>query len=604
MPSPALTLWIDMSTGKFLSGWQSISFAQKISLKQGDLIGVELHIINNYLGGSFSEYEFSPSTAVTLAIGRIDTAPESGTFNLTYGGLTTTNLPATATAAQVQTALNALAVFYNEGGVVVTKTSNSYRIVWNTPAVTANVLSYSFNELYPTSTINASAVKVGSLTQKQIYQVHIKQAPVANITSFVNQTPPAVTVTQIHAPAFVGDTKVWRVSISPQPKNGSFLVGFDAGTTSYNTAAIDVNSSGDTLLSALNDTFSGSWSVVKSGPNQWDIATTNATVFNLSATDGGINAFNSKYGILDLDTAEVEDLLAGESSADAVMEIQLDTNGVKHTVTQQDITILNDLIDDASYSLVQWGDYIPADSVVRYDTAQALTNAQKQQAKDNIGVSNIDTTALTNKDIELEGRIGDLEGLGLTTNQFNSITGSQLPSATNVLTTKSALDAETALKANVNHSHTITDVTGLQSVLDSKTSTVHTHITSDITGLQTALDSKISLTQFTTSINNKSDINHTHTSFGVIQVTELNTTTENVDTVNATTVNIDGVATTKGLVIDDLDYNYPLNGATQITKVAPPLNVTVFNPTNLPYTLELPIKIDGIVYMIPARLFV
>lgn len=527
-----------MSTGKLLSGWQSISYAQKISLKQGDLLGIELHIINNYLGGSFSEYEFSPSTAVTLAIGRIDTAPESGTFKLTYGGLSTAALPADATAAQVQTALNALSIITTEGGVVVTKASNSYRIVWNTPAVTANILSYSFNELYPTSTINASAVKVGSLIQKQIYQVHIKQAPVANITSFVNQTPPAVTVTQIHAPAFVGDTKVWRVSIAPQPKNGSFLIGFDAGTTSYNTAAIDVSASGDSVLSILNATFSGSWSVIKSGPNQWDIATTNSTVFNVSATDGGINAFNSKYGILDLDTAEVEDLLAGASSAEAVMEIQLDTNGVRHTVTQQDITILNDLIDDASYSLVQWGDYLPADSVVRYDTAQVLTNLQKQQAKDNIGVSNIDTTALTNKDIELEGRIGDLEVLGLTTNQFNAITGSQTPSSTNVLITTSALDSQTALKANVNHSHTVSDITSLQSVLDAKASSVHTHSTSDITGLSTALNEKVNTTLFTSELSNKSNINHTHTTLDTLFVNNFSTNTSNLKNTTLETLTI------------------------------------------------------------------
>jgi hypothetical protein len=588
MPSPALTLWIDMSTGKFLSGWQSISFAQKISLKQGDLIGVELHIINNYLGGSFSEYEFSPSTAVTLAIGRIDTAPESGTFKLTYGGLSTAALPAGATAAQVQTALNALAVITTEGGVVVTKTSNSYRIVWNTPAVTANVLSYSFNELYPTSTVNASAVKVGSLTQKQIYQVHIKQAPVANITSFVNQTPPAITVTQIHAPAFVGDTKVWRASISPQPKNGSFLIGFDAGTTSYNTAAIDVNASGDTLLSALTTTFNGSWSVVKSGPNQWDIATTNATVFNLSATDGGINAFNSKYGILDLDTAEVEDLLAGESSADAVMEIQLDTNGVKHTVTQQDITILNDLIDDASYSLVQWGDYLPADSVVRYDTAQALTPAQKQQAKDNIGVSTIDTTALTNKDIELEGRIGDLEGVGLTSNQFNAIDGSLSPSSTNVFITDSALDAEMALKANVIHSHNIIDVTGLQTALDLKASSVHSHNTSDISGLSATLLTKADVTALTNGLSTKSDINHTHTTLSTLFVDDLSAGSIEVDT---------GGVLTKSLTV----YNPSLNQLTPfqtITHIGVPQMVV--NGNGMQYLL--PIQIGGNMYDIPLTM--
>ena len=587
MPSPALTLWIDMSTGKFLSGWQSISSAQKISLKQGDLIGVELHIINNYLGGSFSEYEFSPSTAVTLAIGRIDTAPESGTFKLTYGGLSTSALPAGATAAQVQTALNALAVITTEGGVVVTKTSNSYRIVWNTPAVTANVLSYSFNELYPTSTINASAVKVGSLTQKQIYQVHIKQAPVANITSFVNQTPPAVTVTQIHAPAFVGDTKVWRVSIAPQPKNGSFLIGFNAGTTSYNTAAIDVSASGDAILSILTATFNGSWSVVKSGPNQWDIATTNATVFNLSATDGGINAFNSKYGILDLDTAEVEDLLAGESSADAVMEIQLDTNGVKHTVTQQDITILNDLIDDASYSLVQWGDYIPADSVVRYDTAQALTNTQKQQAKDNIGVSAIDTTALTNKDIELEGRIGDLEGLGLTLNQSNAINGSLSPSSTNVFITDSALDGEMALKANVIHSHAITDVTGLQTALDLRAATNHSHTIADISGLSSALLAKADVTALTTGLSGKSDTNHTHTTLDTLFVSDLSC--------DGLEVRNEGLVT-RTLQVNNL--NLPSTPFSVITHIGVPQMIP--NGNGMEYLL--PIEIAGTMYDIPLTM--
>ena len=587
MPSPALTLWIDMSTGKFLSGWQSISSAQKISLKQGDLIGVELHIINNYLGGSFSEYEFSPSTAVTLAIGRIDTAPESGTFKLTYGGLSTSALPAGATAAQVQTALNALAVITTEGGVVVTKTSNSYRIVWNTPAVTANVLSYSFNELYPTSTINASAIKVGSLTQKQIYQVHIKQAPVANITSFVNQTPPAVTVTQIHAPAFVGDTKVWRVSIAPQPKNGSFLIGFNAGTTSYNTAAIDVSASGDAILSILTATFNGSWSVVKSGPNQWDIATTNATVFNLSATDGGINAFNSKYGILDLDTAEVEDLLAGESSADAVMEIQLDTNGVKHTVTQQDITILNDLIDDASYSLVQWGDYIPADSVVRYDTAQALTNTQKQQAKDNIGVSAIDTTALTNKDIELEGRIGDLEGLGLTLNQSNAINGSLSPSSTNVFITDSALDGEMALKANVIHSHAITDVTGLQTALDLRAATNHSHTIADISGLSSALLAKADVTALTTGLSGKSDTNHTHTTLDTLFVSDLSC--------DGLEVRNEGLVT-RTLQVNNL--NLPSTPFSVITHIGVPQMIP--NGNGMEYLL--PIEIAGTMYDIPLTM--
>ncbi len=591
-----------MTSGKLLSGWQSISYAQKPVLKQGDLLGIELHIIKNYLGGSFSEYEFSPSTAVTLAIGRIDTAPDSGTFKLTYGGNTTSAINADATATEVQTALNALASITTEGGVTVTRVANSYRIVWNSPVVTTNSLNYSFNELYPTSTINPSLVKAGSLTQKQIYQLHIKQAPVANITSFVNQDEPSITVSQIHAPAFVGDTKVWRVAISPQPKNGSFLIGFNAGSTPYNSNAIDVNASGDTVLSALNTTFNGSWSVVKSGLNQWDIATTNSTIFNLSATDSGVNGFNSKYGLLDLDTAEVEDLLAGESEASAIMEVQLETNGVKFTVIQQEVIILNDLIDDASYSLVQWGDYIPADSVVRYDTAQSLTNAQKQQAKDNIGVSNIDTTALTNKDIELEGRIGDLEGISLTQNQRDAITQSEQPSSTNELITKSALDSELALKSPIIHSHTVSDVSGLQNELNGKALIVHGHSIQDVSGLSAELDAKANTTTVNTLLAGKSDINHTHTSFTQLSVGILNSTQE----INALQINSDGGAfslvETNGLRITGPSSSPVFNSYSVVEKIGTALDpITYPQPVNVVYPYEIPIQINGVVYLIPAR---
>lgn len=591
-----------MTTGKLLSGWQSISYAQRPVLKQGDLLGVELHIIKNYLGGSFSEYEFSPSTAVTLAIGKIDTAPSGGTFKLTYGGDATSALPANATETQVQTALNALASITAEGGVTVTRIANSYRIVWNNPSVTTNVLSYSFNELYPTSTINASMARVGSLTQKQIYQVHIKQAPVANITSFVNQDEPVVTVSQIHAPAFVGDTKVWRVSISPQPKSGSFLIGFNAGTTSYNSNAIDVNASGDTVLSVLNTAFNGSWSVVKSGINQWDIATTDSTIFNLSATDSGINPFNSKYGVLDLDTAEVEDLLAGEAEVDAVMEVQLETNGVKFTVIQQSVTILNDLIDDASYSLVQWGDYIPADSVVRYDTAQSLTNAQKQQAKDNIGVSEVDTTALTNKDIELEGRIGDLEGDALTQNQRDAITGSLLPSSTNVLITRSALEAELAQKANLIHTHAIADVTDLSNQLNQKASVVHTHGIGDINGLATALQGKANQSSLEGLTSIFASINHTHTAFPILSVDTLTSMVEidanqvNAETVTSTEMNTDG------LRITGASSSPVFNSFSVVQKIGTALDpITYPKPVGVTYPYEIPIQINGVVYLIPAR---
>jgi hypothetical protein len=593
-----------MTSGKLLSGWQSISYAQSPILKQGDTIGVELHIIKNFTGGSFAEYEFSPTTAVTLAIGKIDEAPLSGTFKLNYGTDATDVLNYNATEAQVQTALNALTSITAEGGVTVSKTSNSFRIIWNIANTTANNLSYSFNELYPTSSIGVNKVKTGSfvLGQKQIYQVHIKQAPVANITSFVNQDQPEVTLTQIHAPSFVGDTKVWRVSISPQPKAGSFLVGFNDGTDAYTTSAIDINASADTVRSILTSTFNAGWSVVKSGTNQWDIATSRTSIFNVAVSNSGIIAFNSKYGVLSLNTAEVEDLLAGQPEVDAVMEIQLETNGTKTTIIQQGVTILNDLIDDASYTVTQWGDLIPADAVVRYDTAQSLTTAEQEQARANIGVSTVDTTALTNKDLELEGRIGDLEGDSLTQNQRDAITESEQPSSTNELITRSALDAELALKSPIIHTHTIADVSGLQNELNGKASLVHSHNISEVSGLSSELGLKADTTTMNTLLAGKSDINHTHSSFTTLSVGTLNASAD----INGLTVNADGgsfnLVETLGLRVAGASTSPVFNSYSVVEKIGEALDpITYPIPTPVSYPQEIPIQINGVVWLVPAR---
>lgn len=575
MPSPSLTLWIDIATGKLVSGWQSISFAPNPVLKQGDTIGVELHLLKNFNGGSFAEYEFSPSTAVTLAIGRLDTAPESGTYKLVYGSDTTSAISATATAAQVQTALNALTSITSEGGVTVTKISNSFRIVWNTAGVTTNTLSSSLNELYPTSSIGITKTRTGSTSpaQKQAYQVHIKQSPIALVNSFVNQDAPAVTVSQIHTPSFTGDVKVWRVSISPQPRSGSFLIGFNFGSTQYTTESIDVNASSDAVLSALTTAFDAGWGVVKSGNNQWDISTSSTSIINLISSDSGIIGFSAKYGVLNLNTVEVEDFLAGENSADGVLEVQIESDGTKTTVIQQTVTILNDLIDDASYTIIQYGSYIPADSVVRFDTAQTLSSAQKTQVKSNIGVSEVDTTALTAKDVELEGRIADLEGISLSASQIDAITDSQLPSSTNVFITQSALTSSISGKANTNHTHLISEITNLSAELGDKSDVGHTHIVSEISGLSTTLSAKANLTTVETLLLGKSDTSHTHTSLSL-----------------------------SSLVVNDGTSSVVINPSSTIQAISTPPDPALV-PIGTSYPYEIPIKINGVIWMVPARLY-
>lgn len=68
-------------------------------------------------------------------------------------------------------------------------------------------------------------------------------------------------------------------------------------------------------------------------------------------------------------------------------------------------------------------------------------------------------------------------------------------SVTDVTGLQAALDAKASTvalgtKADAVHSHSISQVTGLQAALDGKSATGHTHAISDVTNLQTSLNAK------------------------------------------------------------------------------------------------------------------
>jgi len=520
MPNPSLTLWIDSSSSRLLSGWQSVSSATIPVLKQGDTIGVEVHWVSTFQGGAMSEVEFPPSAEMTLAIGSIDTAPTAGTFQLSYGANQTTSLGFSATALEVQNALNALASITADGGVVVTKVSTSYRVTFNVAKVPTHTLTVGSNELFPSSSIGVNNARTGTVSVKQVYQIHIKQAPVANITSFINQSPSAGTVSVIHQQAFSGDSSVWRVSISPEPRDGTFLLTFSIGSGNFMTFPISINASAAEVASALATVANfAPWGCIKTGRFSWDISTSLATVSGMDINDGGIISFNSKYGVLSLNTAEVEDLLAGRTSVTSSMELEIFADNTRQTLFQSNVNILNDLIDNDSYTTVQWGELMPADSVVRFDTSQSLNVSQKLQARTNIGaVGTSDISGLSTTDSLLEARIAQLEINGFTQDQIDGITAGN-PSPSTPLINSVTLDSSLALKAPLSHGHFISDIENLQTALDTKTQLGHTHGVADITNLN--LGDYVTEAQLNAGLLLKSDTTHSHTLFPVLYVGQL-----------------------------------------------------------------------------------
>jgi hypothetical protein len=94
----------------------------------------------------------------------------------------------------------------------------------------------------------------------------------------------------------------------------------------------------------------------------------------------------------------------------------------------------------------------------------------------------------------------------------------------------STLTAELAKKANLSHTHTTTQITGLDTALAGKAPSSHTHTTTQITGLDTALAGKApsshthttaQITGLNTALAGKAPSSHTHTS---VQITDLSNT--------------------------------------------------------------------------------
>lgn len=518
MSNASLILWVNYEKNTLMSDWNTQTTIPTPVLKQGDTISVEIHQVQTIdsAGKVMAENEWDVQSNVTLAVGRVQAPPTFGTYTLTFGSDETDPIAYNATATQVQSAINAMAGISAIGGVSVSLQGTAYRVIFNTAQVLPFALNYNENDLFPTSSIGVAEARAGTSAIRAIYQVQIKQSPVASVSTFTNRPNSVASVAVIKSASYAGDTKVWRLSISPVPKDGSFTLSFLSSSVSKTTAPISPLGTADDVANALNAVEAG-WTVSKTGSYEWDISTQIATISALTVNGDGIINFSGKIGILSLNTVEVENLLAGNESATATLEIEVETNGVRNTLIQTPVTIVNDLIDEADYTVVSRTEVMPVDSVVRYDTSQALTSAQKQQARDNIGAtsSTVDVDALEATVGNLDTRLSTVEGNSLTVDQYGAIQWADLPTATNPFITESALTLALNDYSLTTHTHIISGVTGLQIALDAKAPIIHDHQTEDVVGLDDALAT------LTTNLSGKANLTHQHTTSDISGLTDL-----------------------------------------------------------------------------------
>lgn len=114
-----------------------------------------------------------------------------------------------------------------------------------------------------------------------------------------------------------------------------------------------------------------------------------------------------------------------------------------------------------------------------------------------------------------------LDGIAIEANK-TVVDSSLSSSSTNPVQNKIVTNALNG-KANSSHSHSISNITNLQSTLDSKSDNGHSHSISDVTNLQSKLDTIPSLTNTNILVANTNNIGTINFyKFGKIVIMELN----------------------------------------------------------------------------------
>jgi hypothetical protein len=364
MSNSRIKLWIDAESGNLYETFGSNTPAQPLVFLQGDALNVELHLVrlSSGLNRLMEEVPFPDGCTVRLAVGKISAAPTAGTFDLTYGSDTIT-LSYAATAAQIQTALNALSSITAAGGVLVSKTSNALiKIDFNDPGVNLG-MSVNGSLLSPPTASRLVILRAGSVSVNGSFLIKLKQSPVVFQNVWENIELPTLTVTVLAA------NQSKRVSISPEPKAGSWSL---TGTEDlvFKTSAAggvvdpdwwDENYSSRFSIYALETDTNFSryqYSVTKVDNFVWDFSLKSGPeappigyTMPFTATGDGLVGFKGKKAYVDLNTAEIEYILDGATSVSAPLEIEIeDLDGNKWTVLQTSCTIKNDLIDQSTFS--------------------------------------------------------------------------------------------------------------------------------------------------------------------------------------------------------------------------------------------------------------
>jgi hypothetical protein len=323
--------WMATDANRLLANQNAFIQAAAPAFYQGNVAQLELHIVaSSGVGTSPVELPFPAGAEISVAVGDTNTYPTGGSWELSVDEVETAPMPYNATTAQVASALNALPSVSNAGGVGVYKTGDGYTITWNTYGLKPTI-GIGSDTLTPSSYQSISLVQAGNPEHRQIVFVELRQNPIALGVDWTPLPSPTVTVSEVQA--WNGTNKIYRVTISPQPKAGTITIAY--GTK---TATLAYNASPASITSALSPA-----QAFATGQYQWDIAIVEDSVLTAS---GSLVGYNGYSGSINFATAECHQFLAGAERKSTTLEVSMSVDDKRYTLIQTPCNVFADVVSD------------------------------------------------------------------------------------------------------------------------------------------------------------------------------------------------------------------------------------------------------------------
>lgn len=439
MATRSLRLVVDTENGRLIPGFRSIISTINPKFTVGDQVPVEVYLCkaSAQTGFTLQEVPFPAGCVLRVALGEINQVPTSGNWTLSFDGDTTADIPYNATAAQVQTALNALASITAAGGVVVSKVGDAYSVQFNTAGdqvpITGNA-----GTLVPLSAVSVQTLQEGTVSEKEVVFVQVKVRPIALTETFSDIGSPVISQTG------------QNYSISGPVKAGSYTLTFTVGASSATTVNIPFNASAAVIQAAILvaldsigfDTGNQALpvQVIQNEAQSWSISYWDGGSYLTGVSGTNLVGFAGKTGTLSINTAEALAFIGSDSNKTATLEVEVEVSSQRQTLVQTNAAVSADVILAGAFE--------PSTLEDALSEAVANTRFIRRDADQ--------TLDATTKDQIWENLLGSTATTGV--NLVDAILAANAPNASNALATLADIPAPFDQSLNISDSVSFANV--------------------------------------------------------------------------------------------------------------------------------------------------